>query len=171
MQPSASPAAKRSDAMGARQSRMAQSFSQVVGVLMRDPNYRKMHLAELEWLVLPPVMAGQFRLGQASVPSKGTTEQQGAIRVPIAVALWARVSSEIDAALSANLDRQIRLPADQWVTGDNIWLIAVAGEQRSLPAFMEQIAKSMFKSKTVKLRAVGQDNKIVVKTLGEAIKH
>ena len=90
--------------------------------------------------------------------------------VPVAVALWARVSSPIDAALSANLDKQVRLPANQWVTGDNIWLMAVAGDPRSLPPFLEQLGKDMFKDKTVKLRAVGPDGKVSIKTLSEVIK-
>src|SRR5262245_29491842 len=53
----AKPATRPRDA---RQARFAQSFAQIVGVLMRDANFRNMRLADLEWLVLPPVMAGQF---------------------------------------------------------------------------------------------------------------
>ena len=41
---------------------MAQTFAQIVAVLMRDANFRNLRLTDLEWLVLPPVMAGQFRL-------------------------------------------------------------------------------------------------------------
>jgi cytolysin-activating lysine-acyltransferase len=169
-----SPAAAPLRPRDARQSRMAQAFSQVVAVLMRDPNYRKLPLAELEWLVLPPLMAGQFQLGQVPAPNKGAKDQpkdqQGGMLVPVAVALWARVSSQIDAALSANLDKQLRLPANQWVTGDHIWLMAVAGDPRTLPPFLERLSKDMFKDKTVKLRAVGADGKITVKTLSEVNK-
>ena len=59
----------------ARQVRFAQSFAQIVAVLMRDANFRKMRLADLEWLVLPPVMAGQFRLAQA--PSSTSSRRTG----------------------------------------------------------------------------------------------
>ena len=63
----------------ARQARMAQSFAQIVAVLMRDPNFRNMRLADLEWLVLPPVMAGQFRLAQVPMPQgdQGPGGRQG----------------------------------------------------------------------------------------------
>ena len=62
--PAGDPAAKQQQIRprDARQTRMAQSFAQVVAVLMRDPNFKKLPLADLEWLVLPPLMAGQFRL-------------------------------------------------------------------------------------------------------------
>jgi cytolysin-activating lysine-acyltransferase len=154
----------------ARQARMAQTFSQVVAVLMRDPNYRQLAIGELEWLVLPPVMAGQFQLGQVPAPNGGAKAQQGGILVPVAVALWARVSPQIDAALSANLDKQLRLPANQWVTGDHVWLMAVAGDPRTLPPFLEQLGKDLFKGQTVKLRVIGKDGKFALTTLDEAIK-
>src|SRR5262245_334295 len=117
----------------ARQLRLAQSFSQVVAVLMRDPNFRNLKIADLEWLILPPLMAGQFRLAHATSQPKaakaeaGKTTQgttQGGISIPVAVALWARVSPEIDKALTENLDKQARLRPNQWASGNNLWLMA-----------------------------------------------
>src|SRR5262245_11891405 len=61
----ARPAVRPGDA---RQARFAQAFTQIVAVLMRDRNFRSMPLADLEWLVLPAVMSGQFRLAQAPSP-------------------------------------------------------------------------------------------------------
>jgi hemolysin-activating ACP:hemolysin acyltransferase len=159
----------------ARQMRFAQSFAQIVAVLMRDANFRKMRLADLEWLVLPPVMAGQFRLAQAPSPVgrvKGTDggtdgSQQGGVLVPVAVALWARVSADIDKALSENLDKPVRLRPNEWASGDNIWLMAVAGDQRAVPKFLEQLAKTEFKGQRVKMRVGGPDNTVVVKSLGQ----
>ncbi len=100
----------------ARQARFAQSFAQIVAVLMRDPNFRNMRLADLQWLVLPPVMAGQFRLAQVPMPQdtkgqeagkapQGAKAQEGGVLVPMAVALWARVSPDIDKGLSESLDK------------------------------------------------------------------
>jgi hemolysin-activating ACP:hemolysin acyltransferase len=93
-----------------REARLAQVFAQVVAVLMRDPNYRRSPLADLEWLALPPLMAGQFRPGQAPAPiNAANNAQKGGMLTPVAVALWARVSADIDAALSASPDRSPRL--------------------------------------------------------------
>jgi cytolysin-activating lysine-acyltransferase len=137
---------------------------------MRDPNFRKMRLADLEWLVLPPVMAGQFRLAHAPSPtgrskSKGG-EEEGGILVPVAVALWARVSAAIDKGLSEDLDKPVRLGPGDWASGDNAWLMAVAGDKRAVPKFLEQLAKTEFKGQRVKMRLRGPDDKVVVKTLG-----
>jgi cytolysin-activating lysine-acyltransferase len=156
---------------------MAQTFAQIVAVLMRDPNFRNLRVADLEWLVLPPVMAGQFRLGHAAQAAPGRTQQgkapqdktgQGGIFVPVAVALWARVSPEIDKSLSENLDKQARLHPSQWASGDNVWLMVAAGDPRAVPQFLKQLADTEFKGQHVKMRLRGSDGKVVVKTLGQA---
>jgi cytolysin-activating lysine-acyltransferase len=151
----------------ARQTRFAQSFAQIVAVLMRDANFRNMRLADLEWLVLPPVMAGQFRLAQAPSPHGRAKGQDGGVLVPVAVALWARVSAAIDKGLSENLDKPVRLRAGDWACGDNVWLMAVAGDQRAVPKFLERLAETEFKGQRVRMRLRGPDNKVVVKTLGQ----
>ena len=150
----------------ARQARFAQSFAQIVAVLMRDPNFRNMRLADLEWLVLPPVMAAQFRLAQ--IPMQQGRAQDGGILVPVAVALWARVSAQLDNGLSDNLDKQVRLRPNEWASGDHLWLMAVAGDQRALPKFLEQLGETEFKGQRVKMRMRGPDGKVVVKVLGQS---
>jgi len=155
----------------ARQSRFAQSFAQIVAVLMRDPNFRKMRLADLEWLVLPPVMAGQFQIAQAPSPvgrTKGKDgSQEGGVLVPVAVALWARVSDAVDKSLSEHLDKAVRLRPADWAAGDNIWLMAVAGDQRAVPRFLEELARTEFKAQRVKMRLRGPENTVVIRTLGQ----
>jgi cytolysin-activating lysine-acyltransferase len=160
----AKPATRPRDA---RQARMAQTFAQVVAVLMRDPNFRNMRLADLEWLVLPPVMAGQFRLGHAMRPA-GKTQQGAGISVPVAVALWARVSPDIDKGLSDALDKPVHLRPNQWASGNILWLMAAAGDPRAKPHFLKQLAETEFKGQPVKMRLRGPDGKVVVKALGQA---
>jgi cytolysin-activating lysine-acyltransferase len=149
-----------------RNTRLAQSFAQVVAVLMRDPNFKQLPLADLEWLVLPPLMAGQFRL--AHMTSQPGNEKQPGMMVPVAVALWARVSPAIDQKLSENLDVPLRLQAYDWVSGDNLWLMVAAGDPRAIPPFMHQLQESEFKDAQVKLRRRGPDGKAMVATLGQA---
>ena len=164
----------------ARQARFARSFAQVVAVLMRDPNFRTMPLADLEWLVLPAVMSGQFRVAEAPAslgPGKGPDKaadkapdktRTGGVLVPVAVALWARVSGEIDKALAGSLDRPVRLKPHQWASGEHVWLVAVAGDRRAVPKLIERIASTELKGQRIKMRVKGTGNTVVVKTLGEA---
>lgn len=160
----------------ARQLRLGQSFAQVVAVLMRDRNFRQMRLADLEWLVLPPVMAGQCRLAQMPAPQRSPPRggqagdkagRDGGMLVPVAVALWARVSAAIDKQLSDNLDKVVRLAPGDWASGDNVWLMAVGGDRRIIPKFLDQLAQTEFKGQRVKMRVRGPDNTVVVRTLGQ----
>lgn len=155
---------------------MAQTFANIVAVLMRDPGFKNLRLAELEWLVLPPVLSGQWRLAQArteqsgagSGTKPGSTAPESNLVVPVAVALWASVSPEIDERLSSNLDKPLHLRPNEWATGNSLWLIAIAGDRRAVPTFVKQLEATEFKGRRVKLRANGPDGKVVVKTLGQA---
>lgn len=148
-----------------RQIRLGQRFAQTVAVLIRDPEFRKLPIADLEWLVLPPLMAGRCRLAHLRTPQPGAGEEQGML-VPVAVALWARVSPAIDKALSENLDKPVSLRPNEWASGDILWLMAAAGDPRAVPAFLKELEKTEFKGQTVKMRTRGADGKAVVVTLG-----
>ena len=156
----------------ARQARFAQIFAQIIAVLMRDPKFRNLRLADLEWLVLPPVMAGQWRLAQAKPEQRGanseTTLSNNSMLVPVAVALWASVSPAIDKRLSEDLDKPLLLRPNEWASGDILWLVAVAGDQRAVPTFLRQLRENEFKTRSVKLRSRGTDGKVVVTNLSPA---
>jgi cytolysin-activating lysine-acyltransferase len=159
--PGSTPRARPADA---RQLRFAHTFANIVAVLMRDPGFRNLRLGELEWLVLPPVMSGQWRLAQATPAATAGKPRSNQV-VPVAVALWASVSDEIDKRLSKNLDKPLILKADEWASGKNVWLVAAAGDARALPKFLKTLAETDFKDRQVKLRARGAEGKTIVTTL------
>ena len=165
-------AAASHSATGRRQASFAESFAQIVAVLMRDRNFRTLTIAELEWLVLPPIMLGQFALAHAPMErsaakgEKSKAEQHGTALVPVAVALWARVSAGIDRALSESLERPIKLQAADWSSGDNLWLLALAGDQRSFPKFLAELGKKDFRDRQVKMRKRTPEGKVVIHTIG-----
>jgi len=142
----------------------AQRFASIVAVLMRDTNFRQMPLADLEWLVIPAVMSGQCRLAHSPPPGRASGKQPD-VMLPVAVALWASVSDEIDARLSASLDRRAILKPNEWTTGSNVWLLAVAGDKRAIPTFLKQLEAQDFEGKTAKVRARGANGSIEVLTL------
>lgn len=153
----------------ARQARFAHAFSQIVAVMMRDPKFRQLRLSDLEWLVLPPLIAGQWRLAQTKaeqlMTKTGESTPQSNIMVPVGAAIWARVSSEIDKRLSENLDKPLQLKANEWSSGDHFWLVAVMGDPRAIPSFLRSLQESEFKDREVKLRAPCSDGKVVISTL------
>ena len=155
-----------------RQASFAESFAQIVAVFMRDRNFRTLTIAELEWLVLPPIMVGQFALAHAPMDrsaakgGKDRAQPNNAALVPVAVALWARVSPGIDKALSENLDKAIRLQAADWSSGDRLWLLALAGDQRVFPRFLAQLGEKDFQGREVKMRKRTPEGKVVIQTIG-----
>lgn len=147
-------------------SQLGASFAQIVAVLMRDPNYKNLKIADLEPLVLPAVMAGQFKLAHGTRRLDASKDKQKVLAFPVGVALWARVSPTIDKGLSENLDKPAWLRPAEWTSGDIVWLMAVAGHARTLPDFLQQLAQTEFKGKVVKMRLLGADGKVSLKRLG-----
>ena len=151
------------------QNSFAESFDQIAAVLMRDLTSGAV-LTDLEWLVLPPLTVGQFEVAHtlmqpSAKASKNDNAQEGGVLVPVAVALWARVSANIHKVLLENLDKQPRLQPADWTSGNNLWLMAVAGDQRAVPKFLEQLVEKDFKGRQVWMRMRARDGKVVVKTL------
>jgi hemolysin-activating ACP:hemolysin acyltransferase len=125
---------------------------------MRSPHYKHYTLADLEWLVLPPLLTGQFSVAEAG-------DQQSSIRMPVAVALWANVSAEVDRRLSENLSSPMRLRPDEWRSGDIPWLVDAVGDARVVPQFLKQLSETAFKGCEVKMRVREATGRIEVKTL------
>lgn len=153
----------------ARQLRMAQSFSNAVAVLMRDTTFRNFKLADLEWLVLPPIMAGQFKLGHAQADQDSASQRPDGMLAPVALTVWARVSPAIDKTLSESHDEKLWLRANEWASGDNIWIMAVAGDPRAIPTFLKQLMATEFKDQRVRMRTRGSNGELVIKTLNDTV--
>jgi cytolysin-activating lysine-acyltransferase len=140
--------------------RNALAFTQVVGVLMRSPHYRRYTLADLEWLVIPPLLAGQFRIGEAKVD-----KNQGAV-MPVAVVLWASVSAEVDKKLMETEEASLQLKPEEWKSGDILWLVHAAGETRFVRQVVDELTKTTLKGRQVKVRAHDPAGKSKIHVLG-----
>ena len=139
--------------------RQSVAFAQIVSLLMQSPLYRHFAIADLEWLVIPPLATGMFALAEMKAQANGPS-------VPAAVVLWASVSPEVDARLSGNLSAPIRLRPDEWRSGELVWVVAVAGDPRVVSNVLRQLSNSTFEGRSVKIR-VGDNGKVDVKSLDE----
>src|SRR5262245_48112569 len=74
--------------------RLLMRFGEVVSVMMRAQQFRDLPLNQLQELVVPPLMLGQFLVAEAQSKAQGFV-------TPVAAALWARVSKEVDERLPA----------------------------------------------------------------------
>jgi hemolysin-activating ACP:hemolysin acyltransferase len=150
-------AGKSASATAQQQAQFAQLFSQAVAVLMRDANYKNLPLRELEFL-LPPIMVGHCAIANAKSAADGPF-------VPVALALWARVSPSVDKRLSENLEKPIELKPNEWTSGSIPWLITLAGSTKALPAFVKQLCDQQFKGQQVKMRASDKSGKRTIQLL------
>lgn len=98
-------------------------FGEAVALLMRDEKHRHLGLADLEWLLLPPLTTNQALILRGKVRGKeGDTNGQ---TVPLGLALWANASKEVDQKLEAQMaaGAPLRLAPRDWTSGDIPWLV------------------------------------------------
>lgn len=134
------------------------SLGEIVSVLMGSPQYRSATLASIEALVAPAISTGQFLVTSAHNKARGIT-------APVSIALWARVSADVDRRLSEQTDVPVQLKAQEWVSGDIPWLLALAGDQRTFGAMLTRLQQSQLKGRPLKARLKGPDGKTLVQTL------
>jgi hemolysin-activating ACP:hemolysin acyltransferase len=132
------------------------AFAKIVSLMMTSPAHNHLHVNDLKWLVVPPVLLEQFAIVEA-VPSGAVLPS------PFAAALWATVSPEVDHRLSEDNARSVRLAADEWQSGDIFWIIDAFGHPDIVPAFLEELVATRFPGKNPKVRVI--DKQGVTKTL------
>ena len=132
------------------------AFAKIVSLIMHSPAHNHLHVSDLRWLVVPPLLVDQFAIVEA-------VRQGAALPSPYAAALWARVSPEVDRRLSEDKDGSVRLAAEEWQSGDVLWIIDAVGHPDIVPAFLEEFVATQFPGQYPKMRVVGKQG--VAKTL------
>ena len=94
--------------------------------------------------MFPALLSGQFKLAHAQAHPGKNKDDHGGSFIPVALAMWARVSPQVDKALSENLDKPAQLRPDQWSYGDIPWLMVIAGDKRAVPTFLKQLGEKEF---------------------------
>lgn len=105
-------------------------------VMMKSAAYRFLRLEDLQWALVPALMASQF----------SRFHDNG---VPVGFVAWARVSEEIDARIEAGDDV---LKPEYWTSGDRHWLMIVLGPEGREQGLIDEVAKGPLKGKTFKYR-------------------
>lgn len=134
---------------------VAASFGEIISLLLRSQTDRNRPLHDLEWMVIPALMTGQFAVADAQ------SKETGAV-MPVAAVLWAYVSSEVDQRLSNLNDPLPRLAPNEWRSGNTPWVIMAIGDTKVVGGLLQQLAKTVFKDGPAKIRARGPDGQVVV---------
>lgn len=102
------------------------ALGEIVWLLSQSPAHRHaLFLADLEWLVMPPLTLGQYRLFYG----KGR---------PVGVAVWAFVSEDAEKRLSSGG----RLAAGEWRGGDRLWLVELIAPFGQAEVMLEDLRKT-----------------------------
>ncbi|MDE1147151.1 MAG: toxin-activating lysine-acyltransferase [Azospirillaceae bacterium] len=115
-------------------------FGELVWLLTQSPLHRQLKVADLEWLVMPPLLAEQYRIFR-----DGTK--------PVGVVTWAYLSEEAEGRLLSGQRPQV---AD-WKSGDRCWIIdlvapTTTAENLLAPRMLDDLRQTALKGKTFKLQ-------------------
>lgn len=121
-------------------------IGQVVWLMMQTPIFRHLFLADLEWMVMPPILLSQFRLFRIEN------------RV-VAFAAWAHLSEVVEARLQ---EANPRLAPAEWKSGDRLWLIHLLAPFGHTEAALADLEKTSLAGKSFKMHRVQRDGSRVV---------
>lgn len=118
-------------------------FGEFVTLLLRDPQLKYLSLADLEWLVVPPLAINQVLTLRGKV--KGTDGVESGHTVALAGALWAKVSKEVDEKLEAQkvAGAPLRLAPQDWISGEIPWLVLVTGPDALKSRLVEKMSADL----------------------------
>lgn len=115
--------------IAAVRSHIRESFGKVAMAMMMLPRYRNQTLADLQHLVLEPLMRDRVAIAYPG------GEKANALSDIAGVAIWASVSEEVDGRIREQVQAgtfPIRLKAEDWNSGDINWLLdVIAPDQRT----------------------------------------
>ncbi len=119
------------------------AFGDIVALLSRSPVHRCFSIADLDWLLVPPILNDQFAVAEAKLPDGHS--------VGVAFVLWARVSEEVDKRLTQDPRYPIRLHPSEWKSGEIFWIIDGVGEPKLIQALIAKVAKDAFADRPFKI--------------------
>lgn len=128
-------------------SHVRESFGKVVMAMMMLPRYRHQTLADLQHLVLEPLIRDRIAIAQRNGGNGLVDDTAG-------VAIWASVSDEADARIRDQIrggNWPLKLRAEDWNSGNNNWLIDVVAPDQKATASVIANFRQVVKEGSLKL--------------------
>ncbi len=123
-------------------SAIRENFGKAVMAMMMLPRYRAQTLADLQHLVLDPMMKDRLAIAYPGKTDAGQAPDMAGF------AIWASVSEEVDGRIREQIAHgvfPIRLKAEDWNSGKINWLLDVVAPNRAMTATVianfRQVAK------------------------------
>lgn len=139
--------------LGLEQARDALAKLPILGPALwlyaRDPNRKFSFLADMDWLVLPPVILDQCRLYTKN-------------GIPFAFFTWARVNDAVDGRLRSGIPK---IAPHEWKSGSHVWLVDLVAPFGQADAMVAELLQTVLPGETVKalLPDPQQGGKLVIR--------
>lgn len=143
---------------GAVSKLLSADIGDIAVLFSRSPAHKHYTFADIEWMILPAVISGQAYIAELQHKEHGA-------RAPVAAVLWARVSTDVDARLTANISHKLRLRADEWQSGEIHWIIDIAGEAHAIAGALAELAQTQLKGNRVSLVVADADGVLRIQEL------
>ena len=131
------------------------ALGQIVALLTRTPGLQDLSIATVRTVVMPALSTGQFLLAEGRNRKTGRAG-------PLAAVLWARVSPQIDDAITRDRGQLMRMAEPDWKSGDIVWITLAVGDQNLTRQMIERLRTTSFKGQPVKLFATGSDTPVTL---------
>ena len=118
--------------------RVQTSVGQAVLAMMNLPRYKGQSLGDLGHLVIEPLLRDRLAIAAARKKDAEGAGKDGESSGPGAtagIAIWASVSDEVDAKIREQIVGGVfptRLGAEDWASGEKIWLLDLIAPNRQL---------------------------------------
>lgn len=106
-----------------------------VWLMSQVPTHKHFFIADLEWMLVPPVAVGQFRLWLEKT-------------LPVGFATWAFLNEDAEKRIQEGGIR--RLAPNDWKSGDRIWLMDLITPFGGRDEAVKEIKTQVFPGKTIK---------------------
>ena len=144
--------AEMREKIAAVRARLRESFGAVVMAMMMLPRYRHQSLADLQPLLLEPLIRDRV-----AIAYPGGKDTDPAMKDIAGMALWASVSEEVDAKIREQIRAgafPIRLKPEDWTSGEINWLLDVIAPDKKVTAAVIANFRQVVKGGELRLHPV-----------------
>lgn len=112
------------------------AIGHAVWLMSRSPLHKHLMITDIEWLVTPPIMLGQFRMW----------ENAGS---PVGFASWAYLGEDAEERIVTKGIRRL-MPSD-WKSGEQLWLIDFLSPFGGQEAMLKELREKIHPDRKMKM--------------------
>ena len=116
-----------------------------VWLMLSSSAHKHLFVTDFEWLVVPPILAKQFRLFRRN-------------NVPVGFISWALLDDEVEARI---INGSVKLAPNEWTRGNKFWIIDVIAPFGGGDDMLKDLKENVFKDQVVKYIQADDDGRRV----------